>query len=345
MNTKKNVVFIFLILFLLVTVTQAKKIATLKEISKPDIMTLGDNRIFITEGTSIYVYSLEDFRLLKKFGRAGEGPREFKIIPIGFPMMIAPYNEKLFINSLGKLSVFTKEGEFIKEAKVTPHHLYWPFKNKFAAMGPTADDKGGMVLSVKLYNEKFEKEKVLYFSTMTPGVGSPSFKLEFPLDPVIFRVHKDYVYSVVGKEGFVIEVFDVNGKKVNRIEKDYAAVKMTEEYKNATLDYFKTNPNYKQLWNYFKTRIFFRSHFPHIQDMFVKDDMIYIVTFKVQKGKTEFIILDLKGKELKKAYVPFKTLVGMDYHPKCDIYRRAFYALEEDEDKEVWELHKTDIIK
>jgi hypothetical protein len=120
---------------------------------------------------------------------------------------------------------------------------------------------------------------------------------------------------------------------------------MTEEYKNKTLDWFKTHPSYKQYWNFFKTRIIFKSYFPHIQDMFVKDERIYIVTFKVQNGNTEFIILDLKGNELKKVFVPFQTLMGMDYNPKCDIYNREFYVLEEDENKEVWELHKSDAVK
>ena len=63
---KISVFFTFLLFF---TFVHAKKIATLEELIKPDIMFIGDDRMYITEGASIYIYSLKDYKLIKKFGK------------------------------------------------------------------------------------------------------------------------------------------------------------------------------------------------------------------------------------------------------------------------------------
>jgi hypothetical protein len=339
---KKNCVCVVMILLLLGIFIQAKKIAALSELMKPDMIVLDYGRLFITEGVSIYIYSLKEFQLIKKFGREGEGPREFKISPMGPPMYVVPGNDRLYVTSDAKVSVFTKDGEFIKETKVMPFQMYLPFKDKYIGTGSTANDKDQTVLSVNLHNEKFEKLKELYVSDFQVG---PSLMWNFPISPLVFRPYKDNVYLVAGKEGFVIDVFDEKGTKLKRIKKDYKPIKIPQEYKDKTLDWFKTNPNFKQYWEYFKTRITFKAYYPPIQDMFVEDERFYVLTYKKQKGNTECIIMDLKGKEKKRVFVHVPDMVGMDYYPKYDIYNRAFYTLLENEDEEVWELYRSDAIK
>ncbi len=43
-----------------------KKTVTLPEIREPERMVLANNRLFITEGTSIYIYSIKDYKLVNK---------------------------------------------------------------------------------------------------------------------------------------------------------------------------------------------------------------------------------------------------------------------------------------
>lgn len=59
----------------------AARIIPLQEILKPVTINLDKDQVYITEGASIYIYSSIDFKFIKKFGQAGEGPREFKLIP------------------------------------------------------------------------------------------------------------------------------------------------------------------------------------------------------------------------------------------------------------------------
>lgn len=49
---------------------------TLAGLNRPSAIEADQYRLFIVEDTSILIYSLEDFKLLKKFGRKGQGPGE-----------------------------------------------------------------------------------------------------------------------------------------------------------------------------------------------------------------------------------------------------------------------------
>ena len=110
--------------------------------------------------------------------------------------------------------------------------------------------------------------------------------------------YKDRIYIAAGKEGFVIDVFDSKGTKLYRIKKDYKkTLKVSEDYQKKTMEWFKAKPAFNQLWDYFKDRISFKSHYPVIRDMDVTDDRIYVLTYKKQNGNSECIIMDLQGKE------------------------------------------------
>ena len=57
----------------------AKRVTIFKELLKPNRIYLDQDRIYITERTKVFVYSLKDYKLINTFGKQGEGPGEFKI--------------------------------------------------------------------------------------------------------------------------------------------------------------------------------------------------------------------------------------------------------------------------
>ena len=81
----KKIIFLFILLLLLILTDFAStgKMAVLPDILKPDSITVDNNQVIVTERTSIYLYSIKDFSLQKKFGKQGEGPQEFKITSYG----------------------------------------------------------------------------------------------------------------------------------------------------------------------------------------------------------------------------------------------------------------------
>ncbi len=111
---KTNLVILLLLLANLVFAT---KIVPLPEIIKPDLIKVDGDDMVIAEKASISIYSLKNFKLIKKFGKEGEGPQEFKLIMGFFGLNISIHPEYIIINSVGKISYFTRKGEFIKEKK------------------------------------------------------------------------------------------------------------------------------------------------------------------------------------------------------------------------------------
>lgn len=336
---KKTIIFGIILSLSLFTL--AKKIAQLPDLMKPVQMEIGKDRIFISEGTTIYIYSLNDFSLLKKFGKAGEGPREFKVNPFGPPMVIAVMYNKLWVSSDTKLSTWTLNGDFIKEKKVPPFQVFLPAMDKYVASGTSQGKNNKNFLNIGLYDENLKMIKELYQSDWEIG---PNFSWNFPMGAFTYNIYKNKIYLIAAREGFAIDVFDLEGNKIQGIRKKYQELEVPASYKSEILKWFQTSPDFKQFFEFFKQRLSFKSHFPAIQWMLVTDNRIYVFTFKQKNGLTECQILDLKGTELKRSFLPLKGLRGNTFDlPVFTVFNMDFYTLIENDDEEVWELHRVNL--
>lgn len=335
----KRIVLFFMILSIFSAV-RGEKITQLADLGRPQMIDVEEGRLYVTEGVNIHIYSLKDFSLVKKFGKAGEGPREFKINPVGGigQLVIAAYEGKLCVNSDTKLSYFSLDGEFIKEIKIPPFQVYFPVKDKFVASGTSEGEDQQIYLNIGLYDAGLKMIKELYRSDMAIGF-SASF--DFPINNFSYPVYKDRVYVVAGKEGFVIDIFDLQGDRLKRIQKKYTPLKVTESYRQQIMQWFQKSSQYKQFYELLKERITFKSHFGAVQNMMVENDRIYVFTFQKKDDLTELIIMDLKGEELARKYVPLTGIPGnMLEMPAYTIDNHYYYILIENEDEEVWELHR-----
>ncbi len=326
------VIMLFLSLFLFV---HAGKVATLKEVLKPDGIAICKDHIYVTEKANIYLYSLTDYRFIKKIGKEGEGPKEFKVNPFGQPLIIYPIDDKFLVNSYNRLSYFTYNGEFIKEKNIKPFWLYQPLGNQFVAMGFVENEKRRHVFGVILCDENLEKIKTLYTSDINMGFSG---KYRFPISSISFAVHKNKIYIAQGDE-FTIEIFDRKGNKLKRIRHPYQKIQLNKEYETKTINSFN-KPGYRWFGPFLKNRLEFKSHFPVIQDMHVKNDRIYVITYKMKNDKTECIILDLQGNELKRVFISFPMIYGFDFTLPFYFHDHVYYRLVENVDGEVWEIHK-----
>ena len=157
---------IILAILILAPLVFAEKIAVLPDVGKPSMLALDGERLYVTEGATVYVYSRPDFKLVRRFGAPGEGPREFKVSPFGVPLFVDAQAEGVFVSSDSKISRFTREGEFIREERVPPMMVYRPFSGGYVATAAEGTDDGQMVLSVNLYDNSFKKIKTLYRSVV-----------------------------------------------------------------------------------------------------------------------------------------------------------------------------------
>ncbi len=321
---------------------QAEKVAVLEEFGRPEGINIGNGYIYIHERTTVFIYNLKNYKFVNKFGKEGEGPGELKINPFGAPMSVDPHNGKVYISSMAKLSIFSKTGEYEKEYKVNATDTYYPFGERYVCLSTTPKEETGqeLVLALFLADENLKKGKLIYKSDLEVG---PNFKWDFPITPFYPYMEGDKLFVIAGIHGFAIDVFHQNGKKLYRIKRDYKRIKIPSYYEDKTLKWFETDPNYKQFYEFFKTRIKIKDYYPPIYAMFVDNGKLYVLTNKLKKGQRECIVMDLKGNEKKRIFLPIPELYGMDFRFLFIIKNDYLYKLEENIDDETWELYKIEI--
>ncbi len=336
----RKVLIFVLITGLIPSMGFGKKLATLPELLKPTSLAVDDNQFYIVEGAEVSIYSLEDFKLKSKFGKAGEGPQEFIISPIGNSLIIFPHQDSLLINSFGKFSVFTKEGKFVKEIKIKgtlQFSLYQPFMKGFAGMDAALDEKTqSMFTTLNIYDGELNKIKEIHRQEVIQRG-----RFEYPAVPAVFYV-MGHSIIMAGREGFVINKFDAESNREVLIQREYKPIKMTEKYKNWVMEYFRTDPLIGQQYELIKKMIKFPDYFPVIQFLFAADQKIYVMTFLEKDGKYEFFVFDINGKFIKRVFLPYRYINPIFPTPSA-FKNDKLYQLLEDEDTEEWELHATEI--
>ena len=335
----KKILVVVMVNLLFTVLAYPKKIAVLNELTKPETLCMDDTQYYITEGAAIFLYSFKDHKFIGKFGKAGEGPREFKSTLAGYGLSVLPMRDHLLINSMDKLSFFKKNGEFIKELKAPTSGIpgmYKPIGEKFAGLGLKAGDDQSMAVSINLFNDKLEKEKEISSNKLLQH-GS----LVFPVASPLFEIKNNLIF-VGGEEDFNIRIFNADGKHLSAITREYKKIKVTEEYKNGLFEAFKKNPRTKGMVDYLKQIIKFKEYFPAIQFFMIDNEKIYIPTYRKQKEDYELFIYNTDGKFIKQVYFPLKYIDVLRPCPYT-IKNGILYQLIENEENELWELHAIEI--
>ncbi len=336
---KKIVLLLILFfLFILIELAAAARVAVFPDILKPDSITVDNGQVIITEGASVSIYSLQDFSLQEKFGNQGEGPQEFKITSYGFTGLALDVQPRvLLVTSVGKLSMFTREGKFIKEMKAS-HNF---FGSRFLALGQQYVGFGSQMegninyMTVNIYDAQLNKVKEIcrWESPYRLGAGTRMFT-----EPYLFCSSGDRILTTNGIE-FTINVYDSNGEYLYAIKQEYKKLKISEDTQKTVINYLKTSPATKNVFQYMQP-IIFPEYLPAIRHFMVTDKKVYVLTFKRQGNESEFYIFDLKGQSLNHVFLPLKEQTPLIYFPYY-IKDGKLYQLVENEEEE-WELYVTE---
>lgn len=340
----KRVIILFCILAVSLT-GYAKNVAVLSDLMKPERMVIDDNQIYVTEGTSIFIYNLKDFKLKKKFGKAGEGPQEFKVIPGQVPLMPYVENDNLVINCWQKLLVFTKDGNFIRETKTKEgiNLGFWPVGDGFVGMGITMDPKDQTRYRViSIFDDELNKVKEIYrvkdSFQMQAGGGIKVLDRSFD-----YYGYRNMIFAP-GETGFTINVFDKEGKKLRTVEqKDYKQRKFTEKDREIIQNFIKTDPIQKQYYEMIKDKLIFPDYYPEIMTFLPTDNNIYVLTWEWKDEKLKFVVFDMEGNLKVTRYVPFTVVRGILPSPFW-VRNGKLYQLIENEDDEQWEMFAYPIV-
>ncbi len=338
--------FLTIILILIPALTiqiYSAELAELPDISRPSIFLVNHDKAYILEDASVYIYDLKKFKLIKKFGKAGEGPKEFKYdANDGRPLSMSFYKGKLIVNSTNKMSFFDLDGNYLSEKKIPVDRILFPVKDKYLGIGPTMDTvKKKQFLGFTLYSNDFKKADVIFLSDFEM---SNTVKIFLPMTTYTYNpVYKDKIYVNSKSDEFRIEVLNSDGKPEYLIKKDYLKAKVPGNFREEALEYFRTSPKYKRAYEFVKKVLKIREYYPQIRDIQIVDDHMYVLTFKRQGELWELIKFDLKGNEKGRVFIPLTEYELISFYPVFySVYKGKVYSLVEDEDEEAWKVLATE---
>ncbi len=352
----KSIKIIFLLLILSGMLVPTENLGVLDEVMKPSVIDIHKDRLFVVDKEQVHVYSLKDLSLIKSFGKRGEGPGEYKIIP-NFPLSLKAFDEFLIVESIDKLSYFTLEGKYIKEKRKLPLlvKISEIGKNYIGRRIIQPQDGSLSTSALKIYDSEFKEVKELYKQKFLQQGAFPNLRYDLGKDFLLYQVADNKIFVEKSDKDFLIDVYDFKGNKLYEIKKEYKKAPISSNDKSLMIKDLEMDPQIqRQLkafgfkWNEFSKnfKYDFPDHYPPIKTMDIDNNKIYIKTFKTKDNKIETIIMDLKGKVLKTTFIEptgkewiMALMLGVRLET---IHNDKIYYIQESEDEE-WELFVQEI--
>jgi hypothetical protein len=319
----------------------SERLAVLKELEKPYIMKIDNGQLLISDETvKVHLYNLKDLKY-KQIGKRGNGPGEYPIIP-----EVYFADKHIFIYRRGKCMFFNREGNYISEFKIPPAKTSFirPFgkhylQEKFGLNKNSISWYSELSLVSHTREDGLKHKNQLYYQDQkTQKEKSGKEPINIMKTYFSFIVYRDKVFVHDNTIGFYVEIYDLEGNQIGKINIPYERKKVPENYTDRPIEIIKR----KGKWELFKNNFYFDlpEYFPAFRRFAVDNDKLYFLTYNEKPGKRELVVADLKGNILKKAYVPY---FNEEMHTYFAIKNDRFYYIMENEDTEEWELHVEDI--
>lgn len=303
--------YIFLILALFITVNlSAQKTFVLSDLQEPYQIAVEGNDLYIFDEAdySLHIYTISPFALKLKIGKKGDGPHDFKYLPFVY---VQP--ESLACTDFIKTIWFSKKGTVLKLKQYADFENF--SLNAEMLLFPVKEhfiqitaDHDQQKRHVYLLDSEFKTIKELYEGSFIWRTGAP---IHYRTDTLCY---KNLIFISDTQKGFHIMVFDDKGNHLHTIDKSQDVEKVPNQ--------------------------------PLMHQYCVSEDKIYATTYKKKDNKTEMIILNLKGRTLRRLYLPLASI-----QPKRGVLRYDLYVVDQEKLYEIikngetgrWELQITDL--
>jgi hypothetical protein len=222
----------------------------------------------------IYCFDHEG-HMLDSFGRRGQGPGEL----LG-PSLSGVYGREVVLSDfLGmRYVVYDLDGRVIREKRLGHPDRLSPLGNgNLVAFGPRPDpNANAFFYNLTLCDSDFNELKVLdrYDWTSDDSRMYPYF---------MWRVSGDKIIVANEARGYELWVFDLDGRLVRKIRKEYRPVKVTEEIKEEIL-----GPEYRQSES--SQNKYFPDPLPPLNQFFTDDEgRVFVMTYEPGPNSGEYI--------------------------------------------------------
>lgn len=229
-----------------------------------------------------FVYKFDNQgRFVKSFARRGQGPGE---IEWGGSVRYVGNNKlKIKDPTKTKYSVYNTEGEFLNDERLKSHiSIIKEFSNGklFVFWQDSPPNREKYINHLGLGEFGFENIEEIYNYSF-PNVTVVE-KVYAPGNFWIEGASESQIFIGDGELGYEIMVFDLEGKMVRKIRKDYASVELTKEYKRNFFERRKKSP--------VLDKYVLRKHFPPFQYLFTDEEgRIFVMTYEKGQSPNEWI--------------------------------------------------------
>lgn len=332
---KKKLILLVLSVFLLSGVIFSKIVSQFPELANPSQVVIGHNQIYFADGTTVYIYSFDKLKLMKKFGRDGEGPGEFKTRP-NRPIRIILKKDWFYVSSLNKISKYKINGDFIKEYKYKARiQATFPMGDNYVAKGFIAE-KNVFYFTINIYDNQFKIIKELYRERMDPRNKMNAIDATGP--EILVSIDRIFINTTRNRNCF--DIFNSDGKLLHSIKNISPPIPLTEKIKNNFVHYLKTDPKFKRIYERLKDRLVYPEFLPLIRYILADDNNLIALSYPGANKRRSLYLFDLNGKQKKKIDSPLVSPNVEDVLPFA-LYKGQLYQIVDNDDE--WELHKFDI--
>lgn len=316
-----------MVLFILSSFVYASRVAVFPELVNPFRFYLDEDKLFITEETTIYIYSVKDYHLIKKFGKPGEGPGELNQGDVLFDIK----KDHLVVRTQNKIVFFTKDGEFINEKHLTSGRYLYPIGKSYVGRTFITGEKKTLFHGIQIYDSNFNKVKEIYSHKHGFQFAREEFN-PLTIEQADFEVFDNKIIVIDGYRT-EIQVFDISGEKLTSFFNSDELVKFTEKDKEDCLRDIKFDSFLNGFYGTHKNLFKFPKYFPPIRWFRIDPSgrKLYMETYEVKNSNRKWLVFDLNGKLIKKIITPEKGIIRF--------YNGKTYQLVENEDKQEWELY------
>lgn len=274
-----------------------------------------------------------DGRLLASFGRIGQGPSELQ-----YPNEILAAEEgEIWVLESPKniIHVYDSEGKHLADKSPVKFETIVPLTNGahlVTRLDTTDLTAKHLPMTIELYDAGFRLLKRLDRSVSFPNrriyEQVPEPYVSGTGSAFLAKASLDRIYLGNSERGYEIGVFDLDGRPIRKIRKEYTPVPVTGEFKKAFLkDYLEFMPDYAK-------KIYFPPNWHPFHAFFPDEDgRLYVMTYEPgdRPGKYVFDIFDKDGIFVARTVLPVFPIHGGDRALLARFRGGRLYAVEEKE--------------
>ena len=326
------------------TSQEVSRIIPLPQVEECRMICAEHGRVYIVDDKDIAVYSFDDGRFLKKIGRVGQGPGEFRI----GPGRLIVLEDRLAVRDMFQVIFFSISGDYLGQVREPAYMGFLPylpvgknfvgFPNARRADGSFAPATGSIYDGDGKFLKHFYEAVPKGPPVPPPGSGPPSKKRDALMvrEYVDYVIHEGMIFVADSRRGLSISVFNAGGNLLYGIRHEVDRIEVSKEFRASVLNDRKKF----KYWDYFNA--VFPEFFPAFIGFKIDGGRIYVITPAQKGGLYEVIEMDLRGKILERGFrFPIKPLFDVPeaFALQYDIEGGKSLWVEYNEAKEIYELH------